>query len=127
MLTGTAYTAMVPVRDVARARDFYENTLGLQGRGETSDGGWAFSTADGHALALLPDPDGSPSGRTTLSFEVPDVRTEVAALERAGVSFHDYDTPNLKTEGHVASWEGEDAAWFTDTEGNVLCIHAITP
>ncbi len=39
MLTGTAYTAMVPVRDVERARDFYENTLGLTGRGATMDGG----------------------------------------------------------------------------------------
>lgn len=126
MLTGTAYTAMVPVRDVERARDFYENTLGLTGRGATMDGGFAFVTADDHELALLPDPDGSPSGRTALSFEVPDVRTEVTALEDAGVTFEDYDTPELKTEGHIASMDGEDAAWFMDTEGNVLCIHAFT-
>ncbi|KAA1425088.1 VOC family protein [Mumia zhuanghuii] len=126
MLDGTAYTAMVPVRDVARARRFYEDTLGLKGKGDTIDGGYAFETADGHALALLPDPDGEPTGRTTISFEVPDVAAEVVALAEAGVAFADYDTPELKTENHIATFDGEQAAWFADTEGNVLCIHAVT-
>ncbi|WP_370617294.1 VOC family protein [Mumia sp. Pv 4-285] len=126
MLTSTAYTAMVPVRDVARARRFYEDTLGLKGKGDTLDGGYAFDAGDGHALALLPDPDGTPTGRTTISFEVPDVAAEVSALEDAGVTFADYDTPQITTENHVASFEGEQAAWFEDTEGNVLCIHAVT-
>lgn len=126
MLTGTAYTAMVPVRDVARARDFYENTLGLTNGGETADGGYTFVMADDHHLNLLPDPDGRPSGRTALSFEVPDVRTEVSALEGAGVRFEDYDTPELKTQEHIASMDGEEAAWFADSEGNILCLHAQT-
>ncbi|MGH1561133.1 VOC family protein [Mumia sp. DW29H23] len=126
MLTGTAYTAMVPVRDVARAKDFYENTLGLKGAGDTMDGGYAFTTADGHQLALLPDPDGRPTGRTMLSFEVPDLGAEVNALEGAGVAFEDYDTPGLKTENHIAAMEGESAAWFSDTEGNILCLHTVT-
>lgn len=126
MLTDTAYTAMVPVRDVSRARDFYEKTLGLTGAGDTMDGGYAFVTADGHQLALLPDSDGQPTGRTMLSFEVADLGAEVGALEGAGVTFEDYDTPELKTENHIASLEGEAAAWFTDTEGNILCLHTLT-
>jgi hypothetical protein len=41
----------------------------------------------------------------------------------SGVEFHDYDLPGLKTLEHVCVLGSEKAAWFSDTEGNVLCLH----
>lgn len=61
-----------------------------------------------------------------LSFEVPDISAEVNELSDRGVEFADYDLPDLKTVDHVAELGGEKAAWFADTEGNILCIHQPT-
>jgi len=47
----------------------------------------------------------------------------IAALKSRGVVFADYDFPGLKTEGHVCVLGSEKAAWFEDTEGNILCLH----
>ncbi|MEO7351622.1 MAG: hypothetical protein ABIR34_09980 [Marmoricola sp.] len=58
-----------------------------------------------------------------MSWAVDDVATEVRELEQRGVVFEDYDLPGLKTVDHVATMEGEQAAWFTDPDGNVLCVH----
>jgi hypothetical protein len=39
------------------------------------------------------------------------------------VKFHDYDYPNFKTVDHMIVLGTDKAAWFGDTEGNILCIH----
>lgn len=123
MLANANITTIVPVRDIARARGFYESALGLDPVGEQPDGGFGFGTAGGSAISLLPDPDGQPSPRTTLSFEVDDVSAAVHALEAGGVAFEDYDIPGMTTVGHISTAQGEQAAWFKDTEGNILCVH----
>ncbi|MFP5314031.1 MAG: VOC family protein, partial [Actinomycetes bacterium] len=78
-----------------------------------------------HGIQLMLKPEGSPSGNTELSFEVEDIAAELRALESNGVKFEDYDLPGLKTVNHVAESDGQKAAWFTDTEGNILCLHQI--
>jgi hypothetical protein len=50
----------------------------------------------------------------------------VRELEGRGVRFEDYDLPGLRTVDHVLTAEGMKAAWFTDSEGNVLCLHQLT-
>ena len=52
-----------------------------------------------------------------------DIARAVAELESRGVAFADYDLPGLKTVGHVCVLGSEKAAWFEDTEGNILCLH----
>ena len=47
----------------------------------------------------------------------------IQALKARGVSFHDYDLPGFKTVNHVAVLGKEKAAWFSDPEGNILCLH----
>jgi len=47
----------------------------------------------------------------------------VAELKGRGVRFADYDYPGLKTVEHVCVLGSEKAAWFEDTEGNILCLH----
>ena len=58
-----------------------------------------------------------------LTFEVEDIANEVRELEGRGVDFLDYDLPDLKTTDHMCVMGAEKAAWFAETEGNILCLH----
>ncbi len=54
---------------------------------------------------------------------MPDIKSTVEQLRSKGVRFHEYDLPGLKTENGIAvQADGTQAAWFTDTEGNILAI-----
>jgi catechol 2,3-dioxygenase-like lactoylglutathione lyase family enzyme len=122
MLSHARVTTMLPVKDMLRARDFYENKLGLQPGGFKPDGKFVYSVS-GSVLALFPKPEGTKADHTAISFQVPDIAASIRALERAGVAFEDYDLPGLKTMDHVCVLGSEKAAWFKDSEGNYLCLH----
>jgi catechol 2,3-dioxygenase-like lactoylglutathione lyase family enzyme len=122
MLTHATVTTMLPVIDMARARAFYEGSLGLKPEGFKPDGKFVYSVS-GSALALFPKPEGTKADHTAISFKVPDIAASIAELKKAGVRFEDYEFPGLKTVDHVCVLGAEKAAWFKDTEGNYLCIH----
>ncbi len=122
MLSDASVTTMLPVKDMARARDFYENRLGLKAGNLKPDGKFAY-TVGGTTLALFPKPEGTKADHTAVSFRVDDIAASIAKLKGAGVVFEDYDFPGLKTENHVCVLGAEKAAWFKDTEGNYLCLH----
>ena len=126
MLGNAPITTMLPVIDMARARDFYEAKLGLTPAGLKPDGKFVYAVG-GNQLALFPKPEGTKADHTAISFQVPDIAQSIAALKRNGVVFEDYDFPGLKTVDHVCVLGAEKAAWFKDTEGNYLCIHEDLP
>ena len=123
MLTKAAVTTMLPVKDLNRAREFYEKKLGLKPLGSRQDGKFLFAGGDGGTLALFPKPEGTKAEHTAVSFLVKDIAREIKELEARGVVFEDYDFPGLKTVNHVCVLGAEKAAWFKDTEGNYLCLH----
>jgi predicted enzyme related to lactoylglutathione lyase len=123
MLANAPITTVLPVVDLPRACDFYENKLGLKPRGLEADGKFVFVAGGGALIALIPKQGGTKAEHTALSFEVADIEDEVSSLERKGVVFEDYDLPNLRTVNHVGILGAEKAAWFKDSEGNYLCIH----
>ena len=123
MLSSAPVTTILPVIDMKRARDFYENKLGLKPGGLKPDGKFVYSCGGGAVLALFPKEGGTRADHTAISFQVPDVVAAIDTLKRAGVVFEDYDFPGLKTVNHVCVLGSEKAAWFKDTEGNYLCIH----
>lgn len=123
MLSSAPVTIVLPVKDMQRARDFYENRLGLKPVGFKPDGQFVYVCASGARIALFPKEGGTKAEHTALSFEVQDIAAVLAALQKAGVVFEDYDLPGLKTVNHVCVLGAEKAAWFKDTEGNFLCIH----
>jgi catechol 2,3-dioxygenase-like lactoylglutathione lyase family enzyme len=127
MLTQAPATTILPVRDLARARDFYEQRLGLRPLGLQQDGKFLFALGDGGTLALFPKPEGTKAEHTAVSFKVDDVVSEIRSLKTQGVVFEDYDLPGFRTEGHVCVLGSERAAWFKDTEGNILCLHEDLP
>jgi catechol 2,3-dioxygenase-like lactoylglutathione lyase family enzyme len=122
MLDGNQVTVMLPVKDMARARRFYEESLGLAPEGLKPDGKFVYRCG-GTELALFPRPDGTKAEHTAISFKVPDIAKSVRELSARGVQFADYDLPGLKTVEHVCVLGSEKAAWFQDPEGNILCLH----
>ena len=124
MLTESTITTMLPVTDSERAGHFYADFLGLKQSGKGEDGTLYFAAGAG-AIGLRLMPAGAQSENTALSFEVSDLSTEVSALEDRGVRFQDFEMEGLKTVNHIAELGKERAAWFNDSEGNVLCLHEI--
>jgi predicted enzyme related to lactoylglutathione lyase len=113
---------VLPVTDQDRAKVFYAETLGLWFIGKSPDGNLVFAL-DGTATLGLMEAPGGQTDHTVMSFEVTDMDDSIDDLERHGVHFEDYDTPELKTVNHVAVNGQEKAAWFKDPEGNILCLH----
>jgi catechol 2,3-dioxygenase-like lactoylglutathione lyase family enzyme len=122
MLTRAPVMTMLPAKDLERARDFYVNKLGLEAEGLAADGKFVLR-ANGTKLALIPKPEGTKAEHTAVGFEVDDVAAEIKTLKARGVKFEDYDFPNFKTVDHVIVLGTDKAAWFKDTEGNILCLH----
>jgi catechol 2,3-dioxygenase-like lactoylglutathione lyase family enzyme len=122
-LATSTIATMLPVTDTDRAKEFYEQRLGLPFEGANSMGELQFRLGGGTMLVLLPREAGVQSKSTALSWEVASVEKEMAQLEGHGVKFEDYDMPGLKTVNHIAEMDGEKAAWFLDPDGNVLCLH----
>jgi hypothetical protein len=76
-------------------------------------------------LYVYPAETESPSTFTQGALQVPDVRQTVDELRSRGVEFEEYDTPMLKTtDGIAPTPDGKEAAWFKDSEGNILVIVA---
>lgn len=125
-LNASQVTVMLPVRDLARARAFYEQALALPEGEERLDGKVVYRCG-GTEIALFPRPDGTKAEHTALSFRVDDIRVAIQQLEGRGVVFADYDLPGFRTVEHVCVLGSEKAAWFTDPEGNILCLHEDIP
>lgn len=115
-------TCLLPVRDMARARRFYEEQLRMKPLGLKPDGKFVYRCG-GAEIALFPKPEGTKAEHTALSFKVDDIRAAIRDLQSRGVAFADYDFPGLKTVEHVCVLGSEKAAWFQDPEGNILCLH----
>jgi uncharacterized OsmC-like protein/catechol 2,3-dioxygenase-like lactoylglutathione lyase family enzyme len=125
--TGTAMLqtfpiyAYIPVKNVARARAFYEQKLGLE-PGREVDGGVSYQFADGTAAFMYPTPNAGTSKASQAFWTVDDIEREVAALKARGVTFEEYDMPGLRTVNSIATGGGAKSAWFKDTEGNILAL-----
>jgi len=119
----------LPAQDLARARKFYSEKLGLEPV-EERQGGLRYQCGEGW-FALF-ESSGRPSGtHTQIAFEVDDIEETVHELRGRGVKFLKYDEPGLKTVDDIAFVKGnypsaggigERAAWFRDSEGNLLAI-----
>lgn len=122
MLSQSQVTCMLPVKDLQRARRFYEQSLQLEQVGAKPDGKFVYR-CNGTEIALFPKPEGTKAEHTALSFRVTDIAAAIVELKARGVAFDDYDLPGFKTVEHVCVLGSEKAAWFRDPEGNILCLH----
>ena len=113
--------AYLPVRDVERARRFYEQTLGFEPEQEQA-GGVTYAFADGTAAFLYPTDNAGTSKASQAFWQVGDIEREVAELKSRGVTFERYDMPGVEGDGDIVTGGGARAAWFKDTEGNILAV-----
>ena len=123
----SAVATRLPAQDLERARSFYSEKLGLEPV-EERPGGLLYCC--GSASFALFTSSGAPSGtHTQMGFEVTDLRAAVDILRTRGVVFEEYDLPGLETVNGIAQvagnypskgGSGELAAWFKDSEGNML-------
>lgn len=109
----------LPASDLGRAKKFYAEKLGLNPLTE-SPGALFYVTGGGTRFTLFPTPNQTRGGHTQMGFSVDDVEKSVAVLRAAGVVFEEYDFPGLKTIGGVAQTGDVRAAWFKDSEGNLI-------
>ena len=121
MLQHAPIYAYIPARDVARARQFYERTLGFTPAREVA-GGVMYEFGAGTGCFLYPTPNAGTSKASQAFWQVDDIEREVADLKARGVRFEEYDIPGMKTKDGIATNGGNRAAWFKDTEGNILAL-----
>lgn len=128
MLHDGEVATRLPARDLERAKAFYRDKLGLEPI-EERPGGARYRC--GNSYFALFQSAGAPSGtHTQMGWEVKDIEATVAELRRRGVAFEEYDLPGFKTINGIADiagnypskGSGERAAWFYDSEGNLLGI-----
>jgi catechol 2,3-dioxygenase-like lactoylglutathione lyase family enzyme len=108
--------------EVAKAKEFYAGTLGL----ETSEemGALVLHLAGGGRVFIYPKDNHEPATFTVLNFPVDDVEAAVDQLAAAGVEFEHYDMPgiNQDAKGIARDEQGPTIAWFTDPAGNILSV-----
>jgi predicted enzyme related to lactoylglutathione lyase len=119
MLQKSPMYAYIPARDMARARKFYEEKIGLKPKAENA-GGVTYQFGKHTACFLYPTPNAGTSKASQAFWQVEDVEREVRELKGRGVKFEDYDMPGMK-DG-IATAGGAKAAWFKDSEGNILAL-----
>jgi catechol 2,3-dioxygenase-like lactoylglutathione lyase family enzyme len=116
--------AGLAVSDMDRAREFYEQKLGL---GVSIDSGdnVQYRCAEGSVMHVYLSPEHAGSSTATLvGWDVDDIEAVVDELISEGVRFEHYDEPGLRTDAKgIATFEGEaKVAYFKDPDGNTLSI-----
>jgi predicted enzyme related to lactoylglutathione lyase len=119
MLENARVMTVLPAHDLQRAVMFYRDTLGMSA--EPSGDGMEIAFGGG-SFFIYQTANAGTAKNTAMTFLVADIDAEVAALRRRGVVFEEYDFPGLKTINGIADLQGERAAWFKDSERNIIAI-----
>ncbi|MGY1739110.1 MULTISPECIES: VOC family protein [unclassified Blastococcus] len=123
MLNDSRIEANIPASDLSRARDFYADKLGLTPVAEIEGVQLAYRTDGGTAFSVYRTEFAGQAGHTLAQVHVDDIETQVRDLEAKGVTFERYDMPGVEWSGAIAAIPGMGrAAWFKDSEGNILCV-----
>ena len=127
MLGGKDVAVTLAVSDVERARDFYENTLGL-GTFQEMPGALLYKSGSSVVLVYQSEFAGT-NKATAASWAVgDDFDATVEQLKAKGVAFEHYDDlPDTTREGDVHLMGDFKSAWFKDPDGNILNIANMTP
>ena len=123
MLSTSRVEANIPAGDLARARDFYADKLGLTPVRDVMGVALVYETSSGTRFNIYETTFAGQAGHTIAQFHVDDLDAEVHDLQAKGVSFEVYYLPGVRWDGVIASIEGLGrSAWFRDSEDNILCV-----
>jgi len=124
MLNNGTITANLPAADLSRARAFYADKLGLKPAQEFGGMMLMYRTAGGSTFSIYQTDYAGRAGHTLAQWHVDDVDAVVGDLKSKGVAFEHYDDmTDVEWNNDVASLgDMGKAAWFKDSENNILCI-----
>ena len=126
MLKDAPVVPYIPASDIARAREFYERKVGLVAKQKIA-GGVVYECAAGSWIFLYQSVGAGTSQASQAFWQVKDVDAEVAELRARGVEFEEYDLPGCKTVNGIFTGGGSRAAWFKDSEGNIMALIETLP
>ncbi len=109
------------VPDLAQAKQFYGETLGLKVSDLDEGVLMQLEVAGGRNVLVYVKPDHAPSNYTILNFPVDDIDAVVDGLTERGVEFERYDDFEQDDKG-ISRDEGPQIAWFKDPAGNILSV-----
>ena len=119
--------AAIPAQDIKRARQFYEQKLGLKPEDEQADGSVMYMVGETGFL-LFPSMGKASGDHTQMALDVDDVEVAARELKGKGVKLEEYDLPNFKSKDGIVDMPGGDkGAWFKDTEGNLIAHGSMVP
>jgi catechol 2,3-dioxygenase-like lactoylglutathione lyase family enzyme len=115
--------ALVAVSDLARAKHFYEDTLGLTG-GEAEDQGVRYPCGEGTRIFVYLSPENAGTSSATIAgWLVVDLDETINDLSSRGVVFERYDQPGIRTDERGVFDAGPfRAAWLRDPDGNTMAL-----
>jgi predicted enzyme related to lactoylglutathione lyase len=120
MLSTAPIRAYIPASNVARARKFYEEKVGLEPK-EAYAGGVIYECG-GAEVFLYQTSNAGTSKASQAYWQVANVEAEVTELKARGVKFEEYDLPGMTMKNSIGTGGGAKTAWFKDTEGNILAV-----
>lgn len=126
MLKDSSSFSGFSVNDLAKAKDFYGNMLGVEVEEMPNMG--LMLKLNGTNVFVYPKPDHQPASFTVLNFVVTDIDVAVDGLVAAGVSFEHYDNMPMPVDEKGIARNDDPAfgplgiAWFKDPAGNVLSV-----
>jgi catechol 2,3-dioxygenase-like lactoylglutathione lyase family enzyme len=113
------------VKDLATARSFYKDKLGLM---VEKEGEYECTYSSGHVkVQIYVSSEAGTNKGTAATWEVDNIEAEVAELRSFGIEFEHYNSSDMQLNGDVHVMDGEKAAWFKDPDGNILCLHSGSP
>lgn len=110
----------LPVVNLQRAKKFYQEKLGFKVVKEDPSPGVLLKLGGSHIY--LYQREATKADHTVVAFTVDNVETTMKELKTKGIVFEEYNLPNLKTVNGLFSMNGYRAAWFKDTEGNIVGV-----
>ncbi|MET4145587.1 putative enzyme related to lactoylglutathione lyase [Arthrobacter sp. UYCo732] len=120
MLKDSTIMAVLPAKDINRAKDFYRDKLGLESSDAMEEGSLMYRCGNGTSFLLYQTDNAGSAKNTQMGWETDNLEAEMEDLRGRGVTFEDYDMPGLKTENGVSTNDWGKSAWFLDSEGNIL-------
>jgi catechol 2,3-dioxygenase-like lactoylglutathione lyase family enzyme len=122
MLANSKAFSGFAVDDLAKAKEFYGETLGLKTTVLDEENGLLqLDLAGDRATIVYLKPDFEPATYTILNFPVDDIDAAVDDLSSRGVRFERYEGFDQDEKG-VARGNGPNIAWFKDPAGNILAV-----
>jgi len=116
--------ATIAVKDLARAKQFYEGTLGLKPIGPSDEEVQVYRTGNAKLMVYRSQYAGTNQATSATWGLGNELENAVQALKARGVTFEHYDMPGATRKGDVHVFGDFKGAWFKDPDGNILHVNS---